>query len=1074
MRLILVSLLLFTCQLSFAQATYQTTGVDTDWTSTATWTLAPGSAADGDGVATPDANDNVILNHDVEFPGAGTYQCLALTANDGVTITYAGDGSSSVFLIIRGAFESNGAVEVTSAHNNNLFGLASSGSFTINSGSVFNVDRVRLSINRTAVLSGELRISQANTSTNDFRTIQVNSGGTWNNSSTQSFNVLGSLVNNSNNTFTGCSTNDGCTYAFTASGTSGISGSGNTELSRIVSNFTLNFNGTGGLTVTDDIDGVGTFNNNGDLTLTTHSGGANYTISTFDLNNTNTSVTFVGDADDVLDIGPFYDLTIDLDNSISLTTNQSISVENDLVINSGVLDIADDTFSVTGDVTISGGELSPNNTLAVLNVGGNVSLTSGTYDHNNGDVNITGAFSGTSGVFSLDGATSTFDANGLTIDGTTTTLTEGTLTVTGGNNLQVNSGSLVLSGSTLSISGSYNINGGTNDFNSGSFSSGTLDVGASEVLTVNSLDFAVAGSSNISGNVTFDGDSGNKSFDDITVNAGGDWNNNSLSDFTISGNITSNGDSWVGCSGNGCDYTLTSNSGSLSGNTAISFSDLIIDNPADYDLSNDLSVSDRITGTGSLTVGTNQTLTFSGSTFDILNFTASSAGSNLIYSVSGDIDLISTTDGAISNLTISNNSVGDDLTMTETVEILESLTLTRGNLIIGSFDLEVADGASILDGSDESYIVDSNAGGTIVQAYPIGGNNTTLNLQMGSSVSYAPMSFTLNSATIVVPTELAFNFDEDNPNGHPDKANNNLAAGGDDDGTAANHFLHGWWTFTVKSGAISDENFTASIDYTETGFSGTESSLAPVLLRTATPPAGSSTIDWFEVGVQADFGDVSVDQTNDVISFLNVNNVENTSDSYVLYAMDNLLDRLPVVLLSFSGSVMNNSVLLKWETASEENNNQFEIERSADGKVFQTIGSVKGQGNSDSLNEYSFIDQFPLRGRSFYRLKQVDFNGQFEYSEVLQVNFTTFSGQSELKVYPNPAEAGQNVVLELSDSGSGLQQIQITDNKGQVVWLGSFDDSGRVELGLPVLARGVYLIRVLGSSTQKVKKLLIH
>jgi len=93
---------------------------------------------------------------------------------------------------------------------------------------------------------------------------------------------------------------------------------------------------------------------------------------------------------------------------------------------------------------------------------------------------------------------------------------------------------------------------------------------------------------------------------------------------------------------------------------------------------------------------------------------------------------------------------------------------------------------------------------------------------------------------------------------------------------------------------------------------------------------------------------------------------------------------VPVELISFTASALNNQVSLEWSTASELNNHYFEIEKSLDGKEFTTIGRVEGNGNSRSIIDYNFID-YNLSKTSYYRLKQVDFDGQFEYSDIVAI-----------------------------------------------------------------------------------------
>lgn len=94
---------------------------------------------------------------------------------------------------------------------------------------------------------------------------------------------------------------------------------------------------------------------------------------------------------------------------------------------------------------------------------------------------------------------------------------------------------------------------------------------------------------------------------------------------------------------------------------------------------------------------------------------------------------------------------------------------------------------------------------------------------------------------------------------------------------------------------------------------------------------------------------------------------------------------LPVELVSFKALASNNAVQLSWATASEKDNSHFIVERSLDGKTFTKIATITGKGTSSIRSNYIFTDEDPLPGISYYRLKQVDFDGTFEYSKVISV-----------------------------------------------------------------------------------------
>ncbi len=118
---------------------------------------------------------------------------------------------------------------------------------------------------------------------------------------------------------------------------------------------------------------------------------------------------------------------------------------------------------------------------------------------------------------------------------------------------------------------------------------------------------------------------------------------------------------------------------------------------------------------------------------------------------------------------------------------------------------------------------------------------------------------------------------------------------------------------------------------------------------------------------------------------------------------------LPVELLYFRATPVQKKVLLDWATASETENLGFEIERSKDGFKWAVIGFVQGNGNSNQNAVYSFTDSSHKSGIYYYRLKQLDLNGSFEYSPVKSVEI--FGDKKRLQVFPNPVASRLNVSL---------------------------------------------------------------
>jgi hypothetical protein len=163
---------------------------------------------------------------------------------------------------------------------------------------------------------------------------------------------------------------------------------------------------------------------------------------------------------------------------------------------------------------------------------------------------------------------------------------------------------------------------------------------------------------------------------------------------------------------------------------------------------------------------------------------------------------------------------------------------------------------------------------------------------------------------------------------------------------------------------------------------------------------------------------------------------------------------LPVNYRQFSALKVDNFTLLEWETVSEINNDFFDVERSADGRVFEKIGKVKGNGTTTETQNYEFIDREPFPGLNYYRLKQVDYNGDYEYSKVETVDFRTGT-EGDVAIFPNPAVDYVNISLDRSYDG-----IRVTNSLGQLVEVlpAQLYESNQFRLDLTGYAPGVYFL----------------
>lgn len=138
---------------------------------------------------------------------------------------------------------------------------------------------------------------------------------------------------------------------------------------------------------------------------------------------------------------------------------------------------------------------------------------------------------------------------------------------------------------------------------------------------------------------------------------------------------------------------------------------------------------------------------------------------------------------------------------------------------------------------------------------------------------------------------------------------------------------------------------------------------------------------------------------------------------------------LPIELLSFDVEKTEKKVIISWETAQEINNDYMAIERSKDGRDFTEIGRLKGMGNTTERQTYQFIDQRPQHGLNYYRLKQVDFDGTYEYHRTSVVTFHEILTNKLINVYPTTADDRLYIELQEDIDSDVLLYIVGIDGK---------------------------------------------
>jgi Secretion system C-terminal sorting domain len=181
---------------------------------------------------------------------------------------------------------------------------------------------------------------------------------------------------------------------------------------------------------------------------------------------------------------------------------------------------------------------------------------------------------------------------------------------------------------------------------------------------------------------------------------------------------------------------------------------------------------------------------------------------------------------------------------------------------------------------------------------------------------------------------------------------------------------------------------------------------------------------------------------------------------------------IPVELINFKGYAKGNANQLEWSTASERNNAEFAIERSTDGVDFTKIGSVKGNGTTNSVSNYSFSDfegPLSINGLNYYRLRQIDFNGNATTSKVLTITRDKKAQEGILKTYPSVTDA----VLNVDFNANTDVTFKVIDVLGRLVLTKTVQNnngSNSTQIDVSALTNGMYILSFETATTKRVEK----
>jgi hypothetical protein len=588
----------------------------------------------------------------------------------------------------------------------------------------------------------------------------------------------------------------------------------------------------------------------------------------------------------------------------------------------------------------------------------------------------------------------------LTISGSGNKLMNVNITVAG--NFTMTASTLVITDDffasyTMNVQGNFTHTGGTITENSAFIGFGNINFNgtAEQVFTSggtvsNFVNFTVANGAYLQMAAEATVVNGNA----FTVQAGGLLGIRSANGITnapaATGNIRTTTRTYTA----GASYIYNGTTNQVTGNglTANTPQDLFIENPG-----NTVTLSAATTISGNLTIrlGTLAAgalaLTVGGNWFN--NGTAFNAGTgNVILNGAGLQTISGSTVTTFNNLNL--NKTTGSVTLAQSINVNAALNIGV-NLDIASNILTMGNNSPLIGtigGTSGVFsatkMIIASGGGELrknattaaqaTYAFPIGDNSGT--------AEYSPAGLLFAGGTYAGYVSLKVT----------DAKHPNLFH--------INNFLTRYWTVT-QSG-FSGFTATVGLNYVDADITGTETIIRMGKWDGAEP--------WTRF-------DPSITPASNLLNA--------TVTSFSDFTGMSSLEALPVVLSSFTASLVNNTVQLKWTTAEEKNSSHYEIERSNDAVNFSKIGTVTSL-NSLTGSTYNFTDVNPLSGKNYYRLRMVDIDGQFEYSEVKLINRDVTA--ATFRVYPNPVKSSLTVQLVKAKAGAN---IQIVDMKGQRISL---------------------------------------
>ena len=443
-----------------------------------------------------------------------------------------------------------------------------------------------------------------------------------------------------------------------------------------------------------------------------------------------------------------------------------------------------------------------------------------------------------------------------------------------------------------------------------------------------------------------------------------------------------------------------------------------------------IDVSGNLTNNGTLTV--TGTINFNGST------TQTVSGSGF---------------GSYTSVTVNNNSGATPaLTIPSTgLNITTLLTLTAGKINLAGANLTI--GTAAASAGSLTYAGGWAYNGNLTRWMAVAGltlGNAPGQFPIGSANDYRPMFFGNTGITTGGTIRVSHT-----------AVNGSSSVAFNDNAIPIQVRTNSFWTVATGNGLATANNFTLRTEGTGLGTVGAVADLR--ITQVLSPASGIP-------GVNA--GSLANPQVNRTAIPL-----ASLSTNFYWGSTDATNTPLPVELTSFNAALKFDIVELKWSTASELNNDHFTIERSTDLENFQVVATIPGNGTSNVLHHYYTLDPNPVYGRSYYRLKQTDYEGKYSYSDVRLIDYEG-PKFSSLRAYPNPLSGSNLTIVITGLKDQTTVPVVIYNVQGQIVFEQVFqvDTPGTLKQEIEITDRfrsGLYIIKA-GPTLQLMQKLVVE